>query len=155
GRATGAEEVGNVVVTIFQNRKSQFVFLGMGYDSVQGVLLVRVDGQELHAPRAKLSIQLGQARHIVVVDRAFGADKHDGDRLLVLEIVQTYLSGMNVRQLEAGDFLADGIGRLGGEQTANSQIRKKSRRGDKGPSLDHEKLLPHRSKTTKGDVGEE
>ena len=97
-RALGGKEIGHMVALVLEHGEGKLVLAGMEGDALGRVLLIGVDGQELDAPLCVGLLQLGQARHVDVVDRALGAHEDDHDGLLAVEIRQRNLAPVGVSE---------------------------------------------------------
>src|SRR5262249_56631498 len=84
----GAKKVGNRIPVVPEHGKWQAVLLCMFTDSIDAVLPIGIDGQELYPAGSIFLVERRQADHVEIVDRTLGAGKEDDNGFPILEAVQ-------------------------------------------------------------------
>ena len=91
-RPLRAELIGDTVFLVLEYGERDGVLLGVLGDMLGVVLAIGVDQQELHPTLGIGFVELAQAGHVLIVDRAFGPGKDDDDGFLVLETAKSETS---------------------------------------------------------------
>src|SRR5205823_4622824 len=101
--ADGAEQVGDAVVGVLEDRETQVMLPSEAADVAQLVVLVGVDAEDGHTPAGVIAADLVEAAGVEFDQRAIDAEEGDDDELTVPPVAEPTFGAAVVAQGEIGD----------------------------------------------------